>query len=453
MKINELKKEGLRYEYEVVVPAKDMDARLESRLKDVAESTKVPGFRPGKVPLSIVKKKHGARVLGEVLENAVSESYRDLLKKNKLRPAVDPQIEIDKAFDEGKDLKYSVVVEVFPDVPDVDFSKVKLEQLAVEVGDKEIEEGLGKLKEANKEFKALATARAAKKGDTTVIDFVGKIDGEAFEGGAGQDHHLILGSNQFIPGFEDQLIGAKKGDKKAVKVTFPEDYGHKDFAGKDAVFDVEVKDILEPKEPKIDAEFAKKLSFDSVDKLREAIKERIEKDYEAACRMLTKKSLFDALNDLYDFEVPSAMLEQESTALRQHDQEEHEHGEECDHGKECDKEKKKPSKKELEKFEKLALRRVRLGLVLAELSQKNKITVTETELRRVILDRAANFPGQEQQIIEIYQKNPQLLDQTRGPILEDKVVDFLFEKIKPKEKKISVKEFEELQKKAEAELE
>ncbi len=428
MKVTETKNEGLLREFKVVVLAKDISKKVDDRLSKLAKTVKMAGFRPGKVPLSIVKKKHGKDVLGDVLQHVVADSSQKIMDERDLSPALEPKIEV-SSFDEGKNLEYSLSVEIYPEVPKIDFSKISLERSVVDVTEKDIKDGLGRLKTSRRDFVALEKARAAKKGDVVVIDFEGSIDGTLFDGGAGKDFRLELGSSQFIPGFEDQLVGVKKDGKKDVKVQFPENYGSADLAGKDAVFKVTVNDILEGKEPEINEEFATGLGFEDVAKLKDAIKEQIEKDYSVITKTKLKKELFDKLEEVCKFEVPAGMLQMELDSLNK--------AVEADSAEE---KAKKPTKKEKGEFEKLSQRRVRLGILLADLSKKNAVAVTEDEIRNAVFEQARNYPGQEQKIIEIYQNNSQALDGLRGPILEDKVVDIIIGKIKITDKKTPIKD-------------
>jgi trigger factor len=427
MKVTETKNEGLKREYNVVLPAKNISKEVEHRLAHVAQTIKMPGFRPGKVPLGMVKKKHGRAVLGEVLENVVSKTTQQVLSEKNVIPALQPKITIESAFDEGTDLKYSLSFEVYPEVPDLDFSKVSLKRAHVEVADKDIDDGLERLQKAQREFEPLKKARPAKSGDSVLINFKGKVDGVAFEGGSAENFRLELGSGQFIPGYEDQLIGAKKGEDLVVKVTFPENYGSANLAGKESEFDVHVIDILAPTLPEVNDAFATKLGYENVEKLREAVKQQIEKDFAGLAHTKLKKELFDALEKLVKFDVPEGMLELEYKALAENV------GIAAEGGSKDDKKKQK-------EYHDLALRRVRLGILLADVGKKNNVTISADELRRAVFEQARAYPGQEQRVIELYQNNPQALDQLKGPILEDKVVNFLLEKAKISEQKSTVKE-------------
>ncbi len=429
MQVTELKKDGLTREFEITLFATDINKKVEARLASVAKTIKLPGFRKGKVPLNLVKKKHGREILGEILERAVAESTEKVLKERELNPALQPKIEV-ASFDEGADLKYNLSIEVYPEVPEVDLAKIKVVRTSVEVSEKEVEEGLERLRGAQKDFEPLAKARAAKKGDVVLIDFLGTVDGVAFEGGAAKNFKLELGSNQFIPGYEEQLIGVKKGENRVVTVTFPENYGSKNLAGKESEFSVDVHDILEAKLPEVNDEFATKFGMENLDKLKDAIREQIGKDFSNITRTKLKKELFDSLDKAYKFEVPKGMVDMEFKSINTTVQRE----------EGAEKKSEKENKKQQEEFEKIAERRVRLGIILADIGKKNAMTVTEDEVRKAVFDQARNYPGQEQQVIEFYRKNSDALDQLRGPILEDKVVDFVISKVSITDKKIPVKE-------------
>lgn len=419
MQVTEKKNEGLKREFEIKLLAKDINKKVEIRLEEVSKTVKAPGFRPGKVPLALVKKKHGQQVLGEVLESAVEESSRKVMEDNKVFPAGKPDIKVE-SFNEGEDLVYSMAFEVYPEVPETDFSKVKLERSVVEIIEKDIDDAIEKLRQSQKESTPLKTDRKTKKGDIVVIDFLGKVGGEAFEGGESKNYNLELGSGQFIPGFEDQLKGLNKGDETVVKVKFPDEYGSENLAGKDAEFEVTLHDILTPKLPKVDDKFAEKLGMENVEKLREEIKTHITKDFDQITRTKLKKDLFDALDKKFKFELPQSMLDVELGSLTESLK---------------DVKDEKEVKKQTKEFEKLAERRVRLGIVLADFARKSSVDVTEDEVRAAVFDQARSYPGQEQMVLEYYQKNPQALEQLRGPLLEEKAVDLIISKATIKDKK------------------
>jgi len=435
MKVEQVLSKDLKREYKVTVKAKDIDEKVDAKLKEVGKKVKLDGFRPGKIPSSVLKKNYGQRVLGEVLQNVVDESSKEALVKEKVRPALPPKIEIIE-FEEGSDLKFKIEVEVLPELPKIDFKKITIEKPKVEVGKKDIEEAINRIAEQVKDFEKVD--RKSKDGDAVLIDFKGFVDDEAFEGGEAQGHRLVLGSNSFIPGFEEQLIGTKAGDDKKVKVAFPKEYHAPHLAGKDSVFEVTVHEVLEAKSAKIDKKFAEKLGFDEVSKLEDAIKEQIEKEVEGACRTYAKKELFDELDKACKFDVPEEMAKQEFEAVWH----------QIEHAKQAnpnDPEFNKPEKKLKEEYKEMADRRVRLGILLSDIGVQNKIAVTPEEINRVIFAEASRFPGQEQKVFEHYKSHPEQVEAIKGPLLEEKVVDFILEKVSIKDKKMTIADLQDFE--------
>jgi trigger factor len=424
MRVTESQNQGLKREFKVVLPSSDIRNGIEERLVRLSKQVKLKGFRPGKVPMDRIKKLYKNEVVGEVLEKLVSSSMSQVLKERNLRPAADPKITLGE-FDEEKDLEYSLAFEVYPEVPAIEFSDIKIKQLKVEVGEKDLKQGIDKILSNSKEWVALTTDRPAKQGDTVLIDFEGTLDGEVFQGGTAKDFQLELGSNRFIPGYEEQLIGVKKGDEKIVKVTFPENYFNKELAGKGVEFKVNVHEIQEAKLPEFNEEFAKKKGFESLEKLEAGIKEQIAKEFDAIARIKMKKDLFDQLDKKVIFDIPQSMLDMEKNELIRQG------------ATEGEQELSDADKKELDE---ITTRRVKLGILMAELALKNQINVTGDELRNAVIKQAQRFPGQEYKIIEHYKKNENALNQLKGPILEEKVIDFLFEKTREGEASISVAE-------------
>lgn len=423
------KSEKLKKTLNVKIPYSAVSNQVDKKVAELAKTVKLPGFRPGKVPVSVIKKNYGDSVMAEAIEKAVQESTIEAIEQNNFKPAMRPKVDLQN-FEEGKDLEYTLEFEVLPDVPEVDFAKIELEEWQTDISDAEIEEGLTRLADQMKQFETVD--RAAKNGDAVIIDFLGKIDGEPFAGGAGTDVQLIIGSNYFIPGFEEKLIGAKKGDTPVLELTFPKEYHSKQLAGKATTFDVTVKDVKEPKDRVIDDAMAKELGFDDLPKLKEMMKAQFEKDYGGLTRTRLKKDLFDHLDETLTFDVPESMLEAEFGAIWQ----QFEHSEEA-------KTSKKP-KAELEKeYRRMAERRVRLGILLASLGEKQKIQVGEDELKNAVFAQARQYPGQEKQVVEFYQKNPQAIESLRGPILEEKVVEYILGVVKKKPKKVATKDWHE----------
>ncbi len=434
MQVTQTSSEGLKRDFTVVVEAAEIEGKVTEKLVEVGASVKLPGFRPGKVPMNILRQRFGRNVMGEILEGTVNEASQSVLNDNDLRPAQQPKIEITK-FDEGADLEFTIEVEVMPDFEPGDFSKLKLEKQVAEVEDAKVDEALEQIAGSQKNFKKVARNRKAKEGDALLMDFVGKIDGEPFEGGSAEGHQLELGSGQFIPGFEEQLIGHKGDEEVDVTVSFPDNYGAAHLAGKEAVFSVKIHEVQESAEVEINDEFATKLGLESLDALKENIKGRIQEDYNQLSRQTLKRSMLDALAEMHDFDVPPGMAETEFNSIwEQFEKELERTGEKL-----ADQDQ---SEEELrEEYQAIAARRVRLGLVLAEVGRLNNIDVSNEEVQQAMLAQARNYPGQEQQVFEMFQKNPEMQNSLRAPIFEDKVVDFIAELATVTEKKVS---FEEL---------
>lgn len=433
MQVTETNADGLKREFKIVVPASALQDKMDSRLKELSQQVRLPGFRPGKVPMALMKKKYGPSVMGEVLEAAVQDSSQQTLADRDLRPALQPKIEI-VSFEEGKDLEFSMAVEVLPTIADMDFGGIELERPKVVVPDSEIEEALGRIAESRKQAEPTGSKRKSKKGDILEIDFVGRVGGEEFPGGKGEGFDLELGSGTFIPGFEDQLIGAKAGDVTTVKVTFPEDYHAKDLAGKEAEFEVTVKELKEPKVPEINDEFAKSVGLDDLEALKGAVREQMDKDYAGIARNRVKRALLDKLAEMATFDVPPGMVDMEFDAIWKQI-------EDAKSRDDLDEEDKGKSDEELRtEYRSLAERRVRLGLLLADVGQKANVQVSQEDLNRAIMQEAMRYPGQEQAVFQFFQNNQQALNQLRAPIYEDKVVDHILENAKVTDKEVSPEE-------------
>lgn len=429
MHVKELKKDGLSYELEVKVEAKDIDKEVNEQLVEYSKKVSLPGFRKGKVPLDIMKQRYGRAVMGEVLEKAVNDSSAKALMDKKLKPAMQPKIEVTE-FDEGKDLIYKMNVEVLPEFKVMDFKGVKLEKPVAKPDQKAVDETLKNIAGQNRATKEVK--RAAKKGDLVKIDFHGRTadDNEPHPGMHAHGHTLELGSGQFIPGFEEQLIGAKAGDKVEVKVSFPKDYHAEELKGRDAIFDTDVHEVLEYTETEIDDEFAKKLGLADKAALVDAVKEQMQAQYDQLSRMKLKRALLDVLDEGHDFEVPAGMLDMEYENIMQQVRMERQ-DELVDGMLNLDKE-------EEDELRAICERRVRLGMVLSEVGQSNNIQVNDQELQRAVIQEAQRYPGQEAQIFEYYKKNRAALDSLRAPLFEDKVVDFILELAEVKEKEVSL---------------
>ncbi|MEH6528022.1 MAG: trigger factor [Sneathiella sp.] len=431
MQITQTNSDGLKRDFTVIVDAAEIETRVTDRLTTVGADIKLPGFRPGKVPMGILRQRFGKSVMGEVLEQTVNETSQKALDDNDLRPAQQPKIEITK-FDEGENLEFTIEVEIMPDIEPMDFTKLKLEKLIADVEEDKVAEALEQIAGQQKSFEKISGSRKSKSGDTLLIDFLGKVDDVPFDGGAAEGHQLELGSNTFIPGFEEQLIGTKPGDEMAVKVTFPENYGSTELAGKDAVFDVKVHEIQEAAPVKIDDDFAAKLGLENLDALKEAVRGRITDEYTQMSRQSMKRSMLDALAEEHHFEVPPGMKEGEFNSIWEQFVKELEQTDQK-------LEDQDQSEEELRaEYGDIADRRVRLGLLLAEVGRINNIEVSQDEVNQAMLTQARAYPGQEQQIFKMFQERPEMQAQLRAPIFEDKVVDFIAELATVTEKTVSV---------------
>lgn len=434
MQITETSANGLKREFKVVISADKLKDQVDNRLKELGERIKMPGFRPGKVPLQLLKQRYEKSVMGEVLERSVQEGSSQLMTERNLRPAGQPKVEIVK-FETGEDLEFSVALEVIPDITPVDFKSLTLQRTVVDVPETEVEESLQRLAKRQRKAEPAADDHAAQSGDVAVIDFVGRVDGKEFEGGKAEDFHLELGSGMFIPGFEDQLIGIKKGDSRTVKVTFPAEYGNKELAGKPAEFEVKAKEIRTPKEAPLDDELAKAMGVDDLATLRKRVREQIERDYGMAARSRLKRGLLDLLADKHDFTLPESLVDAEFEAIWRQI--------EADiKADRLDAEDKGKSEDQLKsEYKDIAKRRVKLGLLLSEVGRANNIQVPNEDLTRAVINEARRFPGQEKQVIDYYQKSAEALNQLRAPIYEDKVIDFILEMAQVSERRATPEEF------------
>jgi len=438
MQVTEINTQGLKREYQVLLAAQELEERLTSELAGMKDKVQLKGFRPGKVPVAHLRKVYGRSVMADVVQNAVNEANRKIVSDNNLRLALEPQIEfpsdqqeVEKALDAKADLAFKVALEVMPSFELADLSDVSLTKLVATPSDEEVTEALDRMAGQSRPFADREEGAAAEKGDRVTIDFVGRMDGEEFQGGKGEGIDLELGSNTFIPGFEDQLVGAKVGEQRLVKVTFPEGYGAEQLAGKDAEFDVTVTKIQQPGEAKIDDEFAKTMGMDTLADLKDAISKAIGSDYEAASRRRLKKGLLDALDGKYAFELPPSLVAQEFAAVwAQVEQDLKTRGKTFeDEG--TDEEKAKGE------YRKIAERRVRLGLVLAQVGESADIKVSDEEVNQALIARVRQFPGQEQQVWDFYRKNAQALAELRAPLFEEKVVDHVLGQVKVTEEPVA----------------
>lgn len=443
MQVTETVNDGLKREFQVVVEASEIDAKVDSRLAELAPTMNLPGFRPGKVPPSLLKKRYGRSMLGEVLESAVNEGTQSTLEERGLRAATQPQIEVTR-FDEGQNLEYSIKLELMPDITPMDFSALELVRPKAEPSDKDIDDALERMAGEQKRSEPITKKRKSKSGDVIVLDFTGYIDGEAFEGGAAEGQQLELGSNTFIPGFEEQLIGVNAGDEVKVEVTFPEDYPRADYAGKAATFETKVHEIREPVAVEVDDVFAKNFGLEDLAGLREAIGQQIGQEFSNASRLKVKRVLMDKLADGHEFELPEGMLEAEYQQICQQAKPQPEQAaQNMDDG---DPQQGQPaadadmSDDEKAEYRNAAVRRVRLGLLLAEVGRMNNIQVADEEVQRAIMQQVTRFPGQERQVMEFYQSNPEARASIQAPLFEDKVVDFILEMAKIEDQTVAAED-------------
>ncbi|MEM0945853.1 MAG: trigger factor [Pseudomonadota bacterium] len=439
MQVTETLNDGLKRGYKITVTAAELDEKVNEKLSEAQPGIEMKGFRKGKVPMALLKRQFGPRLLGEAMQEAVDGAMTQHFEDSGDRPALQPDVKMtNEDWTEGDDVLVEMNYEALPEIPDADFSKLSLEKLVVTPDDAAVEEALDSLAENAQSFEDRRKGSKAKDGDQIVIDFLGKVDNEAFEGGSAEDYPLVLGSNSFIPGFEDQLVGVKAGEEKDVTVTFPEDYQAKDLAGKDAVFACTVKAVKAPAKAEIDDELAKRFGADTLDALKEQITERLQAEYSGAARQVMKRALLDELDSLVKFDLPPSLVEAEAKQIAHqlfHEENPDVEGEDHDPVEPSD------------EHNTLAERRVRLGLLLAELGRKNEIEVSDSEMTQAVMTQARQYPGQERQFFEFVQQNPQMRQQIQAPIFEDKVVDYIFELAKVSEKSVSK---DDLQKAVEA---
>jgi trigger factor len=439
MNVTETTTEGLRRQLKVVIGADELERRLSARLDELKGKARLKGFRPGRVPKAHLRKVFGRSVMAEVVQQAVAETSREALSQREERPAFQPTVglpqdeaEIDKIFAGRSDLAYTLSFEVLPNIELMDFGALALKKPIAAVSDADIDKALDRLRAANLRYKT--KDGAAGDGDRLIIDFTGSIDGKPFEGGATEDAPVVLGSGNFIPGFEEGLKGARAGEEREVDATFPEKYPEANLAGKPAHFSVKVKEVGAPETPPLDDDFAKSLGVESVEKLRETIKQRMEQERAGVSRLRVKRALLDALNESHSFELPPTLVENEFNAIWEQVKAD------LERSKRSFEDEGTTEEKAREEYRDLAARRVRLGLILSEVGTRNKIAVTDEEVSRALLERVRQFPGQERRVYDHYRNNPELLAEFRAPIFEDKTVDFILELAKVTEKKVKPEE-------------
>ena len=429
MQVNETLNEGLKRGYAITVTAAELEAKVNEKLAEAQPEVEMKGFRKGKVPMALLKKQFGQKVMGEAMQESIDGAMQEHFEKSGDRPAMQPDVKMaNEDWKEGDDVEVTMTYEALPDIPEVDLSSITLEKMVVKADDAAVEEALANLAETAQDFEAREEGAKAEDGDQITFDFLGKVDGEAFEGGAAEDYPLVLGSNSFIPGFEEQLVGVVAGDEKDVTVSFPEDYQAPHLAGKEAVFECKVKEVKKPVAAKVDDELAKKFGAEDLAALKSQIAERLEAEYAGASRAVMKRGLLDELDKLVSFDLPPSLVEAEAGQIAHQlwhqdnpDVQGHDH----------------PEIETTDEHKKLAERRVRLGLLLAELGQKAEVQVTDAEMTQAIMNQARQYPGQERQFFEFVQQNQQMQQQMRAPLFEDKVVDHVFEQATLNEKEVS----------------
>ena len=438
MQVTETLSEGLKREFKVNVPASELDAKVNARLDELKARVRIDGFRPGKVPVSHLKRVYGRSAMAEVIEATVRDTNNQIVSERGFKLAADPKVtlpeekdEVEKLNEGKSDLDYTMALEIVPPIELGNFKDIKITKPVADVADAEVDEGIGRIAEQNKPFAARPEGGKAEKGDRVVISYAGTINGEAFEGGTGDDAPVLLGSNTFIPGFEDQLVGIAAGESRTIKVTFPAHYQAAHLAGKDAEFAVTAKSVEAPGTVAVDDEFAKSLGLESLDKLREAVREQITRDHTAATRQKVKRALLDELDKMHKFEPPPSLVDEEFNRVW------HTVLQEMENERKTFADENTTEEKAKEEYRAIAERRVRLGLVLAEIGEKNNITVSDEELNRAIMERMRQFPGQEQRVYDYFRQNAQAVASLRAPIFEEKVVDFLLELAQVSENKVS----------------
>ena len=439
MQVTETLNEGLKRGYNIVVTADELAAKVDEKLVEARPEIEMKGFRKGKVPMALLKKQYGQRLMGEAMQESIDGAMSKHFEDSGDRPAMQPAVKMtNDDWKEGDDIHVEMSYEALPTIPEVDLKKIKLDKMIAKADEPSVDEALANLAETAQDFADRKKGTKSKDGDQVTIDFLGKVDGEAFEGGAAEDYPLVLGSNSFIPGFEAQLVGVKVGEEVEVNVTFPAEYGAENLAGKDAVFECKIKAVKAPKAAEINDELATKFGAEDLAALKGQISERLEAEYAGAARAVQKRHLLDALDKMVKFELPPSLVEAEAGQIAHqlwHDENPDVQGH--DH----------PEIEPTDEHNTLAERRVRLGLLLAELGQKAEIQVTDAEMTQAMMNQARQYPGQEREFFEFVQKNSQMQQQMRAPLFEDKVVDYVFELATVTDKEVSK---DQLQKAVEA---
>ncbi|MBV9429401.1 MAG: trigger factor [Bradyrhizobiaceae bacterium] len=441
MQVTETLADGLKREYRVVVPATDLETKVNARLDDLKDRVRINGFRPGKVPVSHLKRVYGRAVMAETIDETVREANASIVSEHGFKLAREPKVTLPEAeadvnaVVEGKsDLSYSVAIEILPKIELADFTGISLDKFTAPVTDEEVDTALNRLAEQSRPFEDKGEGAKAETGDKVTVSFIGTIDGKPFEGGTGEDIAVEIGSNSFIPGFEEQLVGIAAGETRTVTAKFPENYLSKDLAGKEASFEVTAKSIAAPGKVTVDDAFAKSLGMESLDKLKEALRDRTTREHAAESRRKIKRKLLDALDERHKFELPPTLVEEEFENVWRTVTSD------LEAQKKTFADENTTEEAARAEYRGIAERRVRLGLVLSEIGAKNEIKVTDDEMNRAMMERARQFPGQEQRIWDYYRKSPEALASLRAPLYEEKVVDFLLELVKTSEKTVSREE-------------
>jgi len=438
MQVTETLSEGLKHEFQISVPAADLDAKADAKLVDLKDKVRINGFRPGKVPVAHLKKIYGKSVMAETIDQTIRDTNSQIFTERGFRLATEPKVtmpteeaEVEKILSGQSDLTYTVAVEVVPAIALADFKTFSVEKPVADITDADVDEAIKRLADANRGYAAKAEGAKAESGDRVKVNFKGTIDGVAFEGGTGEGIDVVIGSNTFIPGFEDQLIGLGVGETRTLKVTFPTNYLNNELAGKAAEFETTATAIEAPEDKVVDDEFAKTLGLESLDKLKQLMRDRLAGEFNQATRQRVKRALLDRLDETHKFDAPPSLIDEEFNLMWNSVKAE------MDSSGKTFADENTTEDKAKEEYRTIADRRVRLGLVLSEIGEKNKITVTDDEVSRAVIERARSMPGREKEVWDFYRNNPQALAQLRAPIYEDKVVDFILELANVTEKKVS----------------
>ena len=415
-KIEEIKNKGLDIEWNMTIPADKINVILDKKYQELSQNIKIPGFRPGKVPIAIIKKRYSKSVMSEILDNLINDNLREVLLEKKIRPSVQPTVNV-KSYEEGKDLSLNVIIQKMPDIKEINLSEIKIEKSALQVSDSDVQNTLNDIAKKHERFSPIKNKRAAKNGDLVLFDYEGKIDGKAFDKNKGKDETVVLGSNKYIPGYEEQMIGLNINEEKSISVTFPSDYRETNIAGKKANFHLKIKDIQErDKVVPVDDKLAKELGEENLDILKEKVSEKIQKDFKTLSSLKMRREATEILLKKNNFEIPSKMLEQEVNFLKSQSQD----------------------KKNEKEVSDIAKRRVKLGIIISSISDDNKINVEDSDLTKAVVEEAQKYPGKEKEVVEFYKNNPQMMNNLRGIALEEKVMNFIVNSCKKIEKQCTM---------------